>query len=205
MTGADSATEVTVLGGVGTILILLNAIVDIAEGTVPSAPLQFSTDALALGAAGIFLTILLAVFLFRYSDSVDTDAQNLWGMLLAIAGAFSLWLGGGFLVGFVLVFSAGVLAVILAHVSEATQAYRLPITDEKLASLITDFRGPVAPPSKEGAVSSGTGGGASWSLLAAPERGAAEGSGGWVCSHCYRHNRSDDSFCRQCGVARGTT
>ena len=205
MTGADSATEVTVLGGVGTGLIFVNAIVDLLLGSIPSAPLQFSADALALGAAGVIVSILLTAFLFLYSDSVDTDAQSLWGMLLALMGAFSLWLGGGFLIGFVLVFAAGVLAVILARVSEATLAYRLPISEERMASLVSEFRSAGAPYSKEGSSSGGTGSGASWSLLATPDGGPGEGPKGWVCSHCYRQNRSDDSFCRQCGVARGTT
>lgn len=113
--GVNPRLEVLILGGLGTFLIFLNGVVYLVLGATFTAPIQFTTDAITVGLANILLTILLAALLWWYSDSPDPDDQGLSATLIVVVSAFTLWVGGGYDVGFVLAFTAGALGIVLAH------------------------------------------------------------------------------------------
>jgi len=119
MPDQELPTEVLVLGAVGTLLIFANGVADLLLGFTVPAPLQFTTNATVAGMVGILLTVFMSIFLFLSWDSTDSREQSTWGTLLAMFAAFSLWLGGGFLVGFILAFAAGILIILLARFSSS--------------------------------------------------------------------------------------
>ena len=130
--------EVAILGGIGALLIFVNGAFDAAWGVVTPAPVSISSSAVATGLSAITVAVLLAVFLWLYWDSPTTGEQRAYATLVALLGAISIWLGGGFYVGALLAFAAGLLGIILAKISEATQVLHTAVEVEKrtLSSLI---------------------------------------------------------------------
>ncbi len=116
--GRAPESEVLALGAVGAFLVLANAVGDLALGLV-YAPLSAGADPVISGVFGVILAIIMMACVGMYGAQDDPDEQKGWGTALAIFAAFSLWTGGGFLAGFVLAFTGGILAVILVHVHEA--------------------------------------------------------------------------------------
>jgi hypothetical protein len=197
--GQQPAFEVLILGAIGGLLVLLNGAVDLwiaATASAVSAPIQFTDDAAILGAVSILLAILLGVILLYYWVSVDSGALSLSGTFLAIVAAFSLWVGGGFLVGFVLSFTAGVLAVVLANLPTPSLEPAPPaigprstIADQAISSPPS----PVGPPP-----------------TVAPERPpppggtwqATQGNVVWFCPKCDFQNPLATRICGNCGTPR---
>ncbi|HKN07199.1 MAG TPA: hypothetical protein VJ021_06340 [Thermoplasmata archaeon] len=193
MAGRDAAFGVVVLGAIGTLLIFVFGVVVLALAASVSAPIQFTTDVVTVGAVSILLAILSAIFLFLYWDSVDTGDQAAWGVLLALMGAFSLWVGGGFFVGFLLTFTAGIVAVILANLPDAPSSSIYPSVPTSPRDRTTADRhgeeGLVTPtepkPSAPNAMWMPAGG-----ILV------------WLCLKCDHQNPINTQVCENCGVHR---
>ena len=193
MAGRNPALGVVVLGAIGTLLIFVFGVVVLALAASVSAPIQFTTDVVTLGAVSILLAILSAIFLFLYWDSVDTGDQGVWGVLLAVMGAFSLWVGGGFFVGFLLTFTAGIVAVILANLPDAPSSSIYPpeptsprdwtTTDHPAEEGPPTATEPKPPPPT-----------AMWM--------PAGGTLVWLCLRCDHQNPISTQVCENCGVHR---
>lgn len=194
MTPSEPQFEVSILGVIGVVLIFINGVVVLVIGTIGSPSIQFTQDAVVAGVASLFLAILLGTFLGLYWDSTDTEDQSTWGTLIVIVGAFSLWFGGGFVVGFVLAVTAGVLAIVLSHLPQTT--FR---TDSFATRSRATFRRapglspqgvPAAPVPSE----------------ATPPTDASApipGTVVWYCMKCGSRNRLDAAVCATCGAPRG--
>ena len=191
--------EVLVLGVVGALLILANGIVDLiiaASSAAVSAPIQFTTDATTLGTVNVVLAILLMIFLGLYMGADGPGGLSVWGTLIAILGAFSLWVGGGFIVGFVLVFTAGVLAIVLANIPEGPPqwpdslpaSYPSPRTDTE-AGHPTRPGGAPAPAAAEPPTPVG----GTW---------MPRGTVVWFCRKCDYQNPVGTQVCGKCGTPR---
>jgi len=130
MARADTYGGVLVLGVVGALLILGDGAVDLIVGAVVPTPLLFGLTVLQAGVPQVVLGILLLVFLGLYWDSVDPIDQRAYSTMVALLGAGSFWAGGGFIVGFVLVFAAGMLGIVLSTVSESGETTRSTVVGE---------------------------------------------------------------------------
>jgi hypothetical protein len=193
MGGRDPAFEVVVLGGIGTFLIFLFGVVVLALAGSISGTVQVTADVDTLGAVSIFLAILSAIFLFLYWDSVDTGAQRVWGILLALMGAFSLLVGGGFLLGFLLNFTAGIVAVILANLPDTPSFLSNPPERPGAAARTTEDRYDEGSPSTptEAKPSAPT---SMWM--------PAGGTLVWLCLKCDHQNPISTQVCESCGTQR---
>jgi len=191
--------EVLLLGAVGTLLIFVSGVADFvlaASAASASAPIQFTSDAVTLGVVNMVLTVLLTIFLLVYRVADDAAGLSLVGTLIAIVSAFSLWVGGGFLVGFVLAFTAGVLAVVLANIPEAPQWLTPPLvsSDSSPKSPTTEGLPPAAgaplPENPEAPPSTG-------------EAGLGRRTIVWICLKCDHENPTSALVCGSCGAPRG--
>ena len=196
MAGGERSFEVIVLGIVGTILILVEGVVVLVAASSVSAPVEIAGILSALGGIDIFLGIVLVILFVLYSMSEDPVGQSAWGTIIAVVGAFSLLVGGGFLVGFVLVFTAGVLAVILANLPE-TPSWVAPwpprSIDPATGEVVGDLRSQRGPPPAAAAQPPPPAGG-TW--MATRERVV------WFCLKCDFQNPTDTQVCGNCGTPR---
>lgn len=112
---ADSRIEVKMLVYPGAFLIFLCGLVVAIAGTYYSGIVSLSSiavvDSAAVGGAAMFLGILIGLLGWIYGGSPELHGGL--GALIILVGSFSLWVGGGFLVGAVLVIVAGILAIVL--------------------------------------------------------------------------------------------
>jgi hypothetical protein len=115
MEGGEARWEVLLLGIPAIILILLNGGADLAIGGVASGPIQFTTDADTAFLVSFVLGVLLFFALVLYWVTDDPTARSFSATILILFGSFSLWAGGGFLVGSVLAVIAGVIGVVFAY------------------------------------------------------------------------------------------
>ncbi|MCI4352582.1 MAG: zinc ribbon domain-containing protein [Thermoplasmata archaeon] len=115
MYDGEARIEVILLGIPAVLLILINGIVYLAAVASFPTPLQVSGPVVFLGVVDIGLAILLGFVLLFYLLSDDSLRRGSLSALIVILGAFSLWLGGGFVVGFVLAIIAGVIGIVFAQ------------------------------------------------------------------------------------------
>lgn len=195
VTDEDPREEVLILGALGTFLIFAYGLATLVIGVTITAPAEFGQDALTVGLAGVALSIVLGILLFAYYGSTDSEVQSTLSLLIATFSAFSLWVGGGFVVGFILAFTGGVLGIVLAHLP------RPP------SNFFTTTAGPRPAP----------GSGPEPALPTAPrpagpakgDRVASSWTPGqetvvWFCMKCDGVNSIDQQSCRKCGAPRGT-
>jgi len=133
MSRADTYTEILVLGGFGALLIFINAGLDMWTGTESGSPIQFIAWSITLGLAGVVVAILIALFVALYWKAPSAEEQRDFVTLVALFSAFSLWIGGGFLVGFILAFTAGILGLILTNISGSGRVTRTTVISEVTA------------------------------------------------------------------------
>jgi hypothetical protein len=184
-----SRFDIAALGVLGAFFILLNAGVDLyaaAVGGSYSAPLAFSNDFVGLGLANALIALSLVLFVRFYSIAKDQTARGTWCLLVTVFAAFSLWSGGGFLVGFVLSFTAGAIGIILTSSSPTPPFFALP----------TPVPSPSPNPMPDPGIASANG-----APTAAPPTLPPPLSGViWYCRRCECDNPTDSRTCRHCGT-----
>jgi hypothetical protein len=123
MAGRDSSSprgEAVVLTSLGAALTLYEALEDLFTGRVACGlGSQICNSALVAGIAAVILVIALAVLIVAYH--MDAEGGSFWGTGVIVAGAFTLWVGGGYIVGAILSVVGGVLTVVLPVQKEARQ------------------------------------------------------------------------------------
>jgi glycerol uptake facilitator-like aquaporin len=110
---ASDNPEVVVLGGIGAFLILVNGVVEAVTGAI--VPLQVTGYFVAEGVGEVFAALVLFVCLVMYWQEEEPSGEGGWGTAIVVVSALSLIAGGGFLIGFLLAFVAGTLAIVLAR------------------------------------------------------------------------------------------
>jgi hypothetical protein len=189
MADEGSRYEVTVLGGLGALLILINGLVDFyvaAVGSTYSAPVEFTNDLIGVGLVSVLFAVLLAVFVLLYHGSESSTTRGAWALLITIFAAFSLWTGGGFLVGFLLAFVGGVIGIVLAGSSHETPIWAVP------APVPSSPSGPVPTPGAPAAM-------AAPNPASSPLPPRLSGIV-WYCRRCECDNPTDSRVCRHCGT-----
>lgn len=111
--GAEARGEVLALGVVSASLIFLQGVVEIASGAYVVAPLGAPLGGASAsdGGASVLLSLVVGVLCWTYND--EPSRAGACGVGMIIATSMSLWVGGGFLVGFVLGAIGGTLAIVL--------------------------------------------------------------------------------------------
>lgn|SRR5487761_321664 len=117
--GKDSYSrdEVTILAWVGAILIFVEGIYVLVLAAAPpgnlSLPIVAAGELILVGIGGLFFGALLGVMAWMYGG--DSSRHGILGTAMILIGAFSLWVGGGFVVGAILAGAAGLVAILHPH------------------------------------------------------------------------------------------
>jgi hypothetical protein len=192
MADEGSRFEVTVLSGLGAFLIFVNSLVAFAVASVAgsySAPLEVTADLVAIGAFALVLAILIWLFTWLYSSSHDPQSRTVWCLLITILAGFSLWTGGGFVVGFVLALAGGLLGILLSRAPQVILAGPVPAPS------------PVTPPVPFAPFGTPLSGGGAAST--APASFTGRTGVVWYCQKCDGENPSGGRVCRNCGTPSG--
>jgi hypothetical protein len=172
----ESRSEVVLLGFAAVALLLLNGFEDLAVAAVTGAPLQFTTDAEIAGWVSILIAVLLVLALVAYWMSEEPTTRGALSVLLILLGSFSIWVGGGFFVGFLLAVIAGVVGIIFAHSP-------LPPGTPWIPSPPSTTSPAPSPPSET------------------PPSHSAQGMVVRYCPKCEAKNPADSKICQNCGTA----
>jgi|SRR5271157_282340 len=181
MEGGESRFEVLLLGIPAFVLILLNGCEALAAG-LASGPVTYTADAMTAFIVSFVLAILLLFGLVVYSVVDDPAVRGLASTTLILSGSFSLWVGGGFLIGFVLAVVAGVIGVTFAYAPLPPDEPWAPARSSRDVQGSTAASLSATPPS------------------AVPSDDSAEPTVVRYCPKCDSKNPATLRVCRRCGA-----
>lgn len=169
-------TEVLLLGSIGALLVFIEGIAQLAIGASFSQVIPYSSLGVIIWVGLLNLVLGVVLWWLCFAYYVRPERGGVYGAGMVIAAAFTLWLGGGFLVGLILALLGGLLAILLP----ARAPLRFPTEDWDTAPVDSD-RTPT------------------FSSAQHPLPGLeARGVVTRYCPHCWTENRPEATVCGHC-------